>query len=125
MSSIFDDYLQVDSPLHNHDNNDDITSVNSEDLFSPEDKIILEGTIYKFKPGISTNFIQRYVQISERAFRYFKDESYSVVNKPLVAFRKSIICKVVKYDCNKGTYMKGRNKNNELEKTLFDHMFEV
>ena len=40
-------------------------SVVSVDLFTTgKDDIILEGELYKFKPGISQNFIPRYVQIS-------------------------------------------------------------
>ena len=38
------------------------TSVLSADLFQTgKDDIILEGELYKFKPGISQNFIERYV----------------------------------------------------------------
>ena len=49
-------------------------SVASHDLFRQgKDNIVFEGLLYKFKPGLSSNFVQRYVQISERAFRYFKD----------------------------------------------------
>lgn len=37
-------------------------SVISEDLFkSGKDDIIYEGPIFKFKPGLTNNFIERYV----------------------------------------------------------------
>ena len=63
-----------------------------EDLFDPVmDRIIHEGELMKFKPGISMNFISRYVQISERAFRYFKNKNAVFTGKPIVAFRKRII----------------------------------
>lgn len=40
-------------------------SVRSGDLFTAgKDDIIMEGELMKFKPGISQNFIPRYVQIS-------------------------------------------------------------
>ena len=48
-------------------------SVRSNELFEEgKDDIIMEGELMKFKPGLSQNFIPRYVQISKRAFRYFK-----------------------------------------------------
>ena len=49
-------------------------SVASEDLFAEGlDDILLQGELMKFKPGLSANFISRYVQISQRAFRYFRN----------------------------------------------------
>ena len=49
-------------------------SVGSEDLFKEGlDDIIMQGELMKFKPGLSANFISRYVQISQRAFRYFRN----------------------------------------------------
>lgn len=40
-------------------------SVASEDLFAEGlDDILLQGELMKFKPGLSANFISRYVQIS-------------------------------------------------------------
>ena len=69
-------------------------SVASHDLFRHgKDNVVFEGLLYKFKPGLSSNFVQRYVQISERAFRYFKDKASSEKGKPLVAFRRKIIKK--------------------------------
>ena len=49
-------------------------SVATDDLFkSGVDDIIYEGELMKFKPGISANFVSRHVQISLRAFRYFRN----------------------------------------------------
>ena len=49
-------------------------SVVSEDLFAEGvDDILYEGELMKFKPGFSHNFVSRYVQISLRAFRYFRN----------------------------------------------------
>lgn len=49
-------------------------SVASEDLFADGvDDILLQGELMKFKPGLSMNFVSRYVQISHRAFRYFRN----------------------------------------------------
>ena len=49
------------------------SDVASEDLFSFKDRIEMEGSLFKFIPGISHNFQERYVQISKNAFRYFKN----------------------------------------------------
>jgi len=49
-------------------------SVASEDLFAAgKDDIVFEGDLMKFKPGLSANFVNRYVQISMRAFRYYRN----------------------------------------------------
>ena len=67
-------------------------SVADEDLFDTDkDRIIFEGEVMKFKPGISCNFISRYVQISERAFRYYRSKNAIYTGKPIVAFRKRLI----------------------------------
>ena len=51
-------------------------SVASADLFKEGyDEIIYEGDLMRFKPGISSNFQARYVQISHRAFRSFKNRT--------------------------------------------------
>ncbi len=34
----------------------DDSSVGEDDLFGDKDKVIFEGVLYKFKPGLSSNF---------------------------------------------------------------------
>lgn len=63
-----------ESEASSSESSSSIDSVISVDLFAEgKDDILLEGELFKFKPGISQNFIPRYVQISQRAFRYFKN----------------------------------------------------
>lgn len=103
-------------------------SVCSDDLFKEGiDDIIFQGNVYKFHPGLSSNFIQRWVQISRRAFRYFKDRSYIDTKKPLVSFRKSLIKDIVFYKINKESYIKLGSKINksQLEHLLFENVFEI
>ena len=70
----------------------DCDTVESHNFFKEgHDNIIIEGYLYKFTPGLSSNFQKRYVQVSNRAFRYFKDKTAVVASKPLVAFRHSIL----------------------------------
>ena len=45
------------------------------DLFElGKDDVLKAGSIYKFKPGIAKNFVNRYVQVSANAFRYFRTD---------------------------------------------------
>ena len=81
----------------------------------------------KFKPGISQNFIPRYVQISQRAFRYFKNKYEAKTGKPIVAFRKRIIKSAAGINVNKNSYLKPGSKiaQSKKEDHLFDNMFEI
>ena len=85
-----------------------------------------EGDLFKFKPGISANFISRYVQVSERAFRYFKNRG-AKYGKPLVVFPKNIIDSVKPYRVNKNSYIKPGSAiaKSHKEDKLFDNMFEI
>ena len=81
----------------------------------------------KFKPGLTINFIPRYVQISKRALRYFKNESESYTGKPIVSIRKTIIKSAQSYLVNKGSYLKPGSAvtKSHKEDKLFDNMFEI
>lgn len=122
----FDGPEDVDSgssPRENFSN-----SVASEDLFAEGvDDILLQGELMKFKPGISANFISRYVQISQRAFRYFRNQYDAHTGKPIVAFRKKIISEAVPYKVNKASYLKRGSQiaQSGKEDQLFNFMFEI
>ena len=108
--------------------NFDAHSVRSHELFEEGvDDIIYEGELYKFKPGLTVNFIPRYVQISKRAFRYFKNKSDSYNGKPLVSIRKAVIKCAQPYEVNKGSYLKPGSAvtKSHKEDKLFDNMFEI
>ena len=38
----------------------------------------MEGDMLKFKPGIEKNFISRWIQLSTRSFRYYKNHYHSI-----------------------------------------------
>ena len=81
----------------------------------------------KFKPGLTVNFIPRYVQISKRAFRYFRTKQESYFGKPIASIRKRIIHSAKPYEVNKYSYLKpgaAVAKSHE-EDELFDNMFEI
>ena len=62
----------------------------------------------KFKPGLSVNFIPRYVQLSSRAFRYYRNKvaSESAEDMPLVSIRRKFIQEVRPIKINKEAYLK-------------------
>ena len=102
-------------------------SVATCDLFTEADPILYEGDLMKFKPGISQNFLNRYVQVSLRAFRYFRNQYDAMKGKPIVAFRKKIIEESEPYQINKASYLKpgSRIAQSKKEDHLFDFAFEV
>lgn len=81
----------------------------------------------KFKPGLSANFVSRYVQISRRAFRYFRNLQDMISEKPIVSFRKRIIEAAEPYHINKSSYLKrgSRIAIAGTEDHLFDACFEI
>lgn len=99
------------------------------DLFlKGKDDIMLEGTLWKFKPGLTANFIERYTQISSRTFRYFENYLRSMSgSKPIVCFRKTIILKCVPVEISKKSYLKPGSKafKDGFESKLFDNMLEI
>ena len=85
------------------------------------------GGIFKFKPGIAKNFVERYVQVSLNAFRYFKKKQNVEHQKPIVAFRKDVIKCAKPIKVNKNSYIKPGShiaKTGE-EDPLFSNMFEI
>ena len=70
----------------------DNLSIGSSEFFETgKDDILYEGELMKFKPGLTVNFIPRYVQISKRALRYFRSKQESYSGKPLVSIRRTVI----------------------------------
>ena len=69
----------------------------------------------------------RYVQISERAFRYFKSKDAVYTGKPIVAIRKRLILTAEPYAVNKSSYLKPgtRMAKSKKEDKFFDNMFEI
>ena len=96
-------------------------------MFNSNDKLVKGGDLFKFKPGLSNNFIQRYVELSTNAFRYFENYYKSLKGVPIVCFRKKIIMKCIPYKVNKTSYLKPGSKvfKQGVEDKLFDNMFEI
>ena len=81
----------------------------------------------KFKPGFSCNWIGRYVQVSHRAFRYFRNQLDAIAVKPIVSFRKRIIDNAKPVEINKASYLKQGSRvfKQGKEDNFFDNAFEL
>ena len=89
-----------------------------EGLIDPSDPVLIEWEIMKFKPGLSQNYIPRWIQITKWAFRYYRNyyHSASSFSRPLVAipFQSIKEIKWVKIPASQVT----NNFINEFEKSL-------
>ena len=68
-------------------------------VIDPEEEVLWEGQLVKFKPGIEKNFIDRWLQISSRSFRYYKNQYHSVcyLTRPIAAIPLNAIDEVKPY----------------------------
>jgi hypothetical protein len=66
------------------------------DLIDPEDPIVFQGMLQKFKPGFTQNFIDKWVIVTEKSIRYYttKPATYNAFVKPLMAIPISGISKI-------------------------------
>src|SRR3569833_550288 len=74
----------------------------------------------KFKPGIEKNFISRWIQLSTRSFRYYKNHYHSIcyLTRPISAIPLYAIEHVRPYKIHNEDY-KRRDQN------MYSYMFEV
>ena len=97
---------------HVADSEEDNLSVNlsnlsEEDFTENRDDLICWGELMKFKPGLTCNFISRYVQLSTRVFRYYKSKAgcESAFDAPLVSIRRRYIEEIRPIKVNKSAYL--------------------
>ena len=90
-------------------------------VIDPNEVILCEGDLSKFKPGMETNFITRWLQLSTRSFRYYKNHYHSVcfLTKPISAIPLNAIEKIIKYNIDNTDYKR------EKERAMYQYMFEV
>ena len=81
-------------------------------LSEDPDKILFEGEMQKYKPGINIMYIKRWAQLSRREFKYYKDRYHSAqwLVKPLGAIPLNCIEKIARVDINV-THRKKPNKS--------------
>lgn len=68
------------------------------DLCDPNDEVLFQGELMKYKAGYNPTFINRWVQVTEKGFKYFKSRCNAITccHKPLMAVPVTAIKKVVR-----------------------------
>jgi hypothetical protein len=89
-------------------------------VIDPDEEILLEGEILKFKPGIEKNFISRWIQLSTRSFRYYKNHYHSIcyLTRPISAIPLYAIQKINPYNIDNNEYKR-------KDKHLYQFLFEI
>jgi tRNA A37 N6-isopentenylltransferase MiaA len=89
-------------------------------VIDPDEEMLIEGEMMKFKPGIERNFISRWIQLSTRSFRYYKNHYHSIcyLTRPISAIPLNAIDKVANFSISNEEYKK-------REKTSYTFMFEI
>jgi hypothetical protein len=69
---------------------------------------LCEGELFRFKPGMEINFISRWVQISGRAFRYYRNQiqSFAGLSRPIVSIPKMAIESIRVLKINEEAFIK-------------------
>ena len=95
---------------------------------SNEETVIAEGNLYRYWPGIQSNFQERYAQLTDQGFKYFENvykAGKCVKNQPapLVSVPFNAIASVVKLPSK--TFERQRNRNYLKEQELFNNLLEI
>lgn len=61
--------------------------VSLQELCDPADKVLLEGELHKYKPGIDTMYITRWCQLTKSSIRVYKNQmaAKGFGSKPILA----------------------------------------
>jgi hypothetical protein len=93
------------------------------DLNDPNDEVLFQGELVKYKAAINPSYMNRWVQVTEKSFRYFKGRCNAITccNKPLTAIPILAIKKVEKV--NFDLYF--NKKEQEKSAPYNDNQFEI
>jgi hypothetical protein len=66
------------------------------DLLDPNDEVLFQGELMKYKAGYAPTFVNRWVQVTEKAFKFYKDRCNAITcsHKPLMAIPITSVKKV-------------------------------
>ena len=72
------------------------------DLNDPNDEVLFQGELVKYKAGLNPSYLNRWVQVTEKSFRYFKGRCNAITccNKPLTAIPILAVKKVERVQFN-------------------------
>ena len=93
------------------------------ELWDPNDKVIFEGELYKYKPGIDTMYITRWCQLTKNVIRIYKNQmsAKGFSWKPILA----LPLKVFKWIKRSKFTVPEKGKNIKLIKILNKNQFEL
>jgi len=93
------------------------------DLNDPNDEVLFQGELVKYKAGLNPSYLNRWVQVTEKGFRYFKGRCNAITccNKPLTAIPILAIKKVERVNFN----LYFNKKEQERAAAFNDTQFEI
>ena len=61
-------------------------------MWNPHERILVEGELYKYKPGIDTMYITRWCQLTKTSLRIYKNQmaAKGFMTKPIIALPLNI-----------------------------------
>jgi hypothetical protein len=92
-------------------------------LDDPNQEILFEAELVKYKPGYSGTFVSRYIQVTETALRVYKHRAFalSVNHKPLLAIPVEAFQKVEKVNFDLSLSKKDKTRFADF----CDNQFEI
>jgi hypothetical protein len=93
------------------------------DLYNENEAILFEAELMKFKPGYSGTFVSRYIQVTETAFRIYRNRAFALSgsHRPLLAVPVEAFLKVERVDFD----LKIGEKNQKRFGDLIENQFEI
>lgn len=100
--------------------------MNIHELCDPKDKIIKEGELYRYKPGIDRVYISRWCQLTTKVFRVYKNQmaAKGFKNKPIIAIPLYVIENVKKSKFKAPKSSKKTNEGKTLGQNQFEFMYK-
>lgn len=91
-------------------------------LVDPEDDILFQGELFKYKPGFTGAFVERWIQVTPKAFRYYAGRPGTAVAllKPLMAVPIAAIKSIERID-----YDLKLKKSDKKGYDMATHAFEI
>ena len=109
------------SPLKKQSSKEEKNPYDIKEIYiDPNEEIIGEGELLRFKPGFEKNFIHRWLQLSSRSLRYYKNHYHSIcyLTRPIAALPLYAIEEVNNFTIDNENYKK-------RDSHLYSFMFEV
>lgn len=92
------------------------------DLYDENEPILFEAELMKYKPGYTGTFVSRYIQVTESAFRIYKNRAFalSASHKPLLAVPIEAFLKVENVNFDLRINDRNKTRFSELQENQFE-----